>query len=155
MNFEEMQILKTAIIYESTHHGNTKKLIQAISDKHGVVLIDVNSAAAADLEQYDVIGLASGIAFGKFYEKITEFAKNSLPNGKKVFFIYTCGRNSKNFSQNIKGIAESRGCVSLGSYGCKGYDTYGPFKLVGGINKQNPNIDEINGAVEFFEKIMQ
>ena len=32
--------MKTAIIYYSRHHGNTKKLIDAIAAKHDVTVID-------------------------------------------------------------------------------------------------------------------
>ena len=32
-----------------------------------------------------------------------------------------------------------------------GFDTFGPFKLVGGIAKGHPDEDEIRGAVEFYE----
>jgi len=41
----------------------------------------------------------------------------------------------------------------MGSYGCRGYDTYGPFKLVGGIAKGHPTEEEIDGAVAFYNKI--
>ena len=33
--------MKTAIVYYSQHHGNTKKLLDAIAEKHDVTLIDV------------------------------------------------------------------------------------------------------------------
>lgn len=32
---------------------------------------------------------------------------------------------------------------------CPGYDTFGPFKLVGGIKKGHPNEAEIDAAVNF------
>lgn len=145
--------MKTAIVYESTHQGNTKKLLDAIAQKHEVALIDVTGTENISLEEYDVIGFASGIAFGKFYKKITEVAETKLPAGKKVFFIYSCGNNSKDFSKNIREIAERKNCVSLGTYGCKGYDTYGPFGLIGGINKNHPDEQEIADAVKFYEEL--
>lgn len=33
--------MKTAIVYYSTHHGNTKKLLDAIAEKNEVALIDL------------------------------------------------------------------------------------------------------------------
>ena len=36
---------KTAIIYASTHHGSTRKLVEAISNKYEVTLIDVGEFA--------------------------------------------------------------------------------------------------------------
>ena len=146
--------MKTVIVYESTHHKNTYKLVEAIADKFDVDTIDVKEAAAADLSQYDLIGFASGIAFGKFYPDIMDFAKKNLPENKKVFLLYTCGKDSKNYSNAMKALAAEKGCDVLGFYGSLGYDTFGPFKLIGGISKNHPTTSEISGAVEFFEKLI-
>ena len=40
------------------------------------------------------------------------------------------------------------------TYGCPGFDTYGPFKLVGGMNKGRPNQEDIDGAVAFYDKFL-
>ena len=37
---------------------------------------------------------------------------------------------------------------------CRGFNTYGPWKLVGGMNKGHPNREERSGAVEFFAKLL-
>lgn len=55
--------------------------------------------------------------------------------------------------KNITGTLEANGVEVLGNYGCRGYDTYGPFKLVGGIAKGHPTEEEITGAVLFYGKI--
>ena len=41
--------------------------------------------------------------------------------------------------------------LSVGSFGCKGYDTFGPFKLVGGICKGRPDENDLNSACHFFD----
>lgn len=57
--------MKTAIVYHSYHHGNTKKLVDAIAAKHEVTLVDVLQKTEYDLTGFDMIGFASGIyAFG-------------------------------------------------------------------------------------------
>ena len=145
--------MKTLIVYESTHHKNTYKLVEAIVDKFEVDTINVKDTAAADLSEYDLIGFASGIAFGKFYPEIMAFAKNNLPENKKVFLIYTCGKDSKNYPNAMKALAAEKDCNVLGCYASLGYDTFGPFKLIGGISKNHPTDTEISGAVEFFGKI--
>ena len=53
--------MSTAIVYYSKHHGNTKKLRDAIAEKHPVTLIDVTAQPDADLSGYERIGFASGI----------------------------------------------------------------------------------------------
>jgi len=146
--------MKTAILYESYHHGNTKKICDAIRQKHEVTLIDARGGIE-DLEKYDLIGIASGAAYGKYYKTITDVTRNKLPQNKKVFFIYTCGRPNRDYAAEVKKIASEKGCKILGVYGCKGYDTYGPLKLIGGINKENPSEDEINAAIKFYEDILR
>ena len=133
--------MKTAILYYSKHHGNTKKLLDAIAEKYDVDLIDVTQKAGIDLEKYDRIGFASGIYYSSFAKQILEAASASLPSGKKVFFIATCGSMRNLYFRGIKAITKKKGCESLGEFLCLGFDTFGPFKLVGGIAKGHPTED--------------
>lgn len=108
----------------------------------------------SNLQEYETVGFASGIDFGKFYREIEAFAKDNLPEKKKVFFLYTCAMERKGFTDSMKEIALEKEDTILGEYGCKGYNTYGPWKVVGGMNKKHPTEAEILSAVEFFEKII-
>ncbi len=145
--------MKTVIIYVSMHHRNTKKIVEAIASKNDVTIFDVLSKEEINLEEYDRIGIASGIAYGKYYPQMIKFVEENLPGNKKVFFIHTAGSPRKNHNSAVKAVVESKGCECLGTYFCKGFDTYGPFKLVGGIAKGHPNSSEIQGAVEFFDRL--
>lgn len=145
--------MKTVIIYESKHHGNTKKLCDGISNECGVTIMEAQSVNENfEWKNYDIIGFASGIAFKKFYDEVNKVAER-MPSGKKVFFIYTCAKNNKDFSTDIQNIVRKRGCECIGSYGCKGFNTYGPLKLIGGMNKSNPTEDEIENAIKFVKEI--
>lgn len=143
--------MKAAIVYYSKHHGNTKKLLDEIAKAGDVTLIDASEVSEADLSGYELIGFASGIYFRKMQESVLKFAEKNLPENKKVFFIFTCGSMSKNYTKSIKAVTDSKGAELLGEYGCRGFDTYGPFKLVGGIAKGHPDDKDISGAVEFFK----
>lgn len=145
--------MKTAIVYYSQHHGNTKKLLDAIAAKHEVDLIDVTKQPGADLSAYDRIGLASGIYYTSFAKQLLEFARKNLPEGKDVFYVYTHGAPKGAFLKTIREIAEERKCREIGSYHCTGFDTFGPFKLVGGIAKGHPTEEEIAAAVTFYESL--
>ena len=51
--------MRTAIIYYSQHHGNTKKLLDAISEADmTVTLINAAEKIEVDLRDYDRIGFA-------------------------------------------------------------------------------------------------
>lgn len=149
--------MKILIIYQSTHHGNTYKFVDAIEEKICCDTINIfdNKIHGNNivLQEYDLIGIASGIAFGKFYNLIEEWIKNNLPSGKKVFLLYTYGMKSNNYIESISEIVTNCGSELAGSYGCLGYDTYGLMKLIGGIAKGHPNDGEIEEAVQFVKKI--
>lgn len=145
--------MRTAIIYASTHHGNTKKLVDAIAKENQVDTIDIISKKDEDLSQYECIGIASGIVFSKYYPQVLEYLENKLPTGKKVFFLHTAGDPRENQNASAKKITDERNCECLGTYFCKGFDTFGPFKLIGGINKKHPDQSDMDGAVRFYNGI--
>ena len=143
--------MKTVIVYYSQHHGNTKKLLDAIAAKHAVTLIDVTKQLDADLSSFDRIGFASGIYFSSFAKQLLAFADAHLPEGRDVFYIYTHGAPVGGFLKGIRAIADKKHCREIGSYHCLGFDTFGPFKLVGGVAKGHPTEEEIKGAVAFYQ----
>ena len=70
--------MKTIILYYSSHHGNTKKIVQAAEAAIDTDILDITSPMAekANLSEYDRIGIASGIYAGSFhriYDRIIEF----------------------------------------------------------------------------------
>ena len=79
------------------------------------------------------------------------FAKVNLPLDKDVFFIATAGNPTKNCFNSIAEVTEEKHCKELGRYISKGFDTFGPFKLVGGLQKGHPTAEEIQGAVDFYK----
>ena len=104
----------------------------------------------ADLTSFDRIGFASGIYFSSVAKQLLSFADVHLPENKDVFYIYTYGAPVSGFLKGIREIAEKKHCRELGAYHCLGFDTFGPFKLVGGIAKGHPTEEEIAGAAKFY-----
>jgi len=145
--------MKTAICYYSRHHGNTRKVLEAMAGECEVDLIDVTTRQTVRLEEYDCIGFASGIYFGKFQTSVLQFAQQYLPERKNVFFVSTYGMLRPGYTKAIKQIAGEKHCLVLGEFGCKGFDTYGPFKLVGGIAKGHPNAQDLEKARMFYQEI--
>ena len=148
--------MKTAIVFYSEHHRNTRKLVDAIkADDETIKLIDITKTKVAELDGYDVIGVASGIYMSKFNKDLLIYLRNKLPEHKAVFALYTCGQKRDSYSNEVRDIAKDRHCKWLGAYGCLGFDTFGPFKIVGGIAKGHPTDEEIQGAVTFYKKVNQ
>ena len=42
--------------------------------------------------------------------------------------------------------------ICMGIFGCKDFDTFGPLKLIGGLNKNRPNEKDFKNAIDLFEK---
>lgn len=146
--------MKVVIAYCSWHHGNTKKLLDAIKQSYDVTLINTRECKQADLSDYDIIGFASGIYGFNFDESVIESAKHNLPSNKRVFLIHTYGVKM-DYTREMRKIIAEKSCRLLGVYGCKGFDTFGPLKLIGGIAKGRPDENDIKGAVEFCRRIIE
>ena len=145
--------MKTAIVYASVHHGNTKKIVDEIAKNEEVDLIDATQIKEKNLSEYDLIGFASGIYFGKFHQSVLDFASVNEIEDKKVFLICTYGGSEA--YKAIEPIIKSKGAEMVGKFSCKGYDTFGPFKLIGGVAKGHPNDMDLVAAVDFFENLLK
>ena len=143
--------MKTAICYYSRHHGNTLAVLDAMTEGCDADLIDVTVRMAVRLDQYDRIGFASGIYFSKFSPVVVNFARQYLPEGREVFFVYTYGAPKVSLPGNITAAVKEKDCRILGQFGCRGYDTFGPFKLIGGLAKGHPDAQDLKKAKQFFE----
>ena len=145
--------MKAAVCYYSRHHGNTRKVLEAMAEEGNLDLIDVTARQAVRLEEYDCIGFASGIYGFEFQKAVVEFARQYLPQSKPVFFVYTYGGAKGNGPKAVAEIAKEKNCPILGEFSCKGYDTFGPFKLVGGIAKGHPNARDLEKARSFYRNL--
>jgi len=146
--------MKVVIAYYSQHHGNTKKILDVIKELGDVKLINVVECKEADLSGYDLIGFASGTYFGRFSAQVMEFARNNLPNKKRVFLINTYGARRASIKE-MEEIIKEKYCALLGTYGCRGFDTFGPLKYFGGIAKGRPNENDLKEAREFFRRVIE
>lgn len=147
--------MKSVIIYASMHHGNTKKVVDAIAQECGVELVDATKIHEKDLKDYDLIGFASGIFYSKYHQQVLNFASVSLPTGKDVFFIATAGNPIEHNFKSIAEVVKEKNCNEVGRFQCKGFDTFGPFKLIGGLQKGHPDEEDMKAAIEFYKGIIE
>ena len=146
-------MLKSMIIYGSHHHQNTEKLVKHLAKHYEITLVNAEEVSEVNYDDYDLIGFASGMDFSKFYPPVTDLAEK-LPAKKMIYALYTCAKDNAKYGSQIEEIAERTGCTYLGKYGCKGYNTYGPWKIIGGMNKSHPDEDELAQVCSFYESIL-
>ena len=145
--------MKIAICYYSSHHQNTLTVLQAMAKECEVDLLDVSGGKTPDLQQYDCVGFASGIYGFEFHPSVIS-SMQSLPQEKPVFFVYTYGLAKGKGATEAKKIAQQKHCAILGEFSCKGFDTFGPLKAIGGISKGHPNAEELQAARAFFREVI-
>lgn len=142
--------MRSLIIVVSVHHGNTRKVALALSEVLGGVVKGPGEVSQEELVSYDLIGFGSGVYFGKFHRRLLRFVENLSPCvGKKGFVFSTSGLGKKEYNRSLEKLLVQRGFVVLGSFACRGFDTFGPLWLVGGMNRGRPNEKDLKDAMRF------
>ncbi len=148
--------MKFLVIYTSVHHGNTEKVARAIAEELNADLMEAGKAEVEKLAEYDVIGFGSGIYFLKHHKSLIDFVEKLPELNKKAFIFSTRGGTPVFINHRVlKRKLRSKELKIIGEFSCKGYDTYGLLKLIGGINKGKPGEKEIERARKFARKIMK
>jgi flavodoxin len=146
--------LKILMIYSSIHHSNTEKIVKVIGETINASIVEAKDFKMNTLENYDVIGFGSGIYAGKFHKNVLDLI-DKLPklNNKKAFVFSTSGTGVLKYNIKVEEELKKYGFEIIGSFACKGYDTYGPLKLFGGIGKGRPNEEDFQNAKDFAKKL--
>ncbi len=145
--------MKSLIVYVSVEHGNTEKVAKAISEVLGAEIKEAKEVDPQALQNYELIGFGSGIFFSKFHARLLQLVTEMPQCNCKAFIFSTSGYGNTNVHDALRKELERKGCRIVGDFACKGWDTYKPFKLVGGINKGRPNEDDLARGREFAKSL--
>ena len=142
--------MNTLIIYTSVHHQNTEKVAKVMAEELEADLLPVGQAQSRTLAGYDLVGFGSGIYFMKHHKTLLQFVE-TLPAviGRRAFIFSTSGEGGIRKHAALREKLLYRGFTIVGEFSCKGWDTFGPMKLIGGINKGRPNAEDLEGARVF------
>ena len=146
--------MKTLIIYESVHHGNTEKIAKAMAGILEADLLKPDEIDAKILLEYDLIGFGSGIYFGKHHKRLLAFI-DSLPKLNKKAFIFSTKGGTPTWlnHKKLKKKLSEKGFDIVKEFSCKGFDTFGMLKYIGGINKNRPNEEDLEKAKIFAKEL--
>lgn len=151
--------MKILIIYQSIHHGNTKKIAQAMAEVLKAELAQPDELFGKNLAEYDLIGFGSGIYFGKHHRSLLNLI-DTLPNlkSKRCFIFSTSGLKEgsifNKFSKTIKTKLTAKEFNIIGEFACRGYDTTGPLKFIKGMHKGRPHEQDLAKARMFAESLL-
>lgn len=151
-----MKAKKCLVVYD-TITGNTTPIAKAIAGVLKAKLVRCGKCRIKQIEKCDLVGFGSGIYAMKHHKNLLKLVDKLPKTEKKAFVFSTAGSPILRFVWHIqlKQKLMNKGFEIIGDFSCKGFDNFGPFKLVGGLNKGHPNKQDILKAREFARKIKQ
>ncbi|MHA2426304.1 MAG: flavodoxin family protein [Candidatus Thorarchaeota archaeon] len=152
--------MKCLLIVFSYHHKNTEKVAKAIANILNAEIKTPRETDPEELQEYDLVGLGSGIDSDKHYRVLLEFA-DELPQviDRKAFIFSTSSmvgteKVTKDHS-TLRAKLESKGYTIIDEFACKGFNTNSFMKYLGGMNKGRPNAEDLKNAEEFAQNLMR
>lgn len=151
--------MKALIINISIAHQNTLKVAKALADVFNCEIKKPSKINFKDLKKYDIIGFGSGIYFMKHHQALLNLVgKLDRMPGKKAFIFSTSGFNKKIIVKRMhKALREkllAKDFEIIGEFNCPGWDTWGPYKYIGGLNKNRPNDNDLAKAKDFAKQLL-
>ncbi|MDH6108594.1 flavodoxin [Kitasatospora sp. MAP12-15] len=148
--------MKAVIVCASVSHGNTRRVADTMAQVLGAKVVSPEEAEPAELAGAELVGFGSGVFYGRLHPSLTDFVK-ALPTRRgRAFAFATSGLPEiplAPFTRPLVQLLEGKGFEVDGSFSCRAFDTWTPFKLVGGINKQRPNVGDLAAARAFAEQL--
>ena len=152
--------MKSLLVVISIHHNNTEKIADAMAKVLNAQIKKPKEIKPEELQEYDLIGIGSGIYGEKHHEDLLGLA-DKLPQvtDKKAFIFSTSAvmgkaKVAKDHSQ-LREKLESKGYMIIGEFSCKGFNTNSFMKYLGGMNKGRPNAEDLENAEEFVKNLLE
>lgn len=143
--------LRVAIVCASRHHGNTRRIAEAMALAAGAAVLTPGQAESDGLRDYDLVGFGSGIYFGRPDGSLRRLIA-ALPRLPRCAFIFSTSGLPwlwRLYHVGLRRRLRSRGCCVTGDFACSGWDTVGPLAWIGGLNRRHPDADDCLRANRF------
>ncbi|WDO10554.1 flavodoxin family protein [Streptomyces murinus] len=144
--------MRTVIVCASVSHGNTRRVADSMAQVLGARVVSPEQADPAELAAADLVAFGSGVFYGRLHPTLTSFVR-ALPTGRGRAFVFATSGLPEiplmSFTRPLVRLLEGKGFEVDGSFSCRAFDTWTPFKLVGGINKQRPHTGDLAAARAF------
>ncbi|MCX3061763.1 flavodoxin family protein [Streptomyces beihaiensis] len=144
--------MKALIVCVSVSHGNTWKVADAMGRVLDASVVAPEDVDPGELAGYDLVGIGSGIFRMAFHPRLRDFVQG-LPRREEerpdAFVFSTSGLPEAPFrpyTRPLVRVLEEKGFPVVGAFSCRAWDTWAPFKPVGGIRKGRPDEDDLAEA---------
>jgi flavodoxin len=147
--------MKAIIVCTSVSHGNTRRVADVIGRVLNARVVDPDEIDAAELADYDLVGFGSGVFNMAFHPRMKAFVDSlARADGGNAFVFNTSGFSEPPFRRYLSSFTrklETKGFDVVDTFSCRGYDTWLPLKVVGGIRKGHPDATDLDAARTFAE----
>lgn len=143
--------MRTAIICTSIHHGNTRRIAEAMAGALAARLYTAVEAEGLDFSGYELVGLGSGIYFGRHHSQLRKLVLGWTKVPARSFVFSTAGTPFlwNLWHLSLVRLLRRRGSEVIGQFSCPGFDTFGPLWLIGGLYVGRPNRSDLAHAIAF------
>jgi len=139
--------MKSLIVCVSKSHGNTRRVADRMAEVLGAEVIEPESADPEKFRGYDLVGFGSGIYYMAFDARLRDLIRR-LPQVDGVRALPLV-----NYTAPTRKALSAKGFEVLDSFSCRGFDTVGPFGLIGGINRGRPDGRDLDRAAAFAQHL--
>lgn len=151
--------MKSLLVCVSVSNGSTRRVADRIAEVLGAEVLEPEAVDVETLGDYDLVGFGSGIYFMAVHPRLWKLIRR-LPCGDGIpaFTFFTSGGRELpllGYRRAIHRQLTSKGYDVLDSFSCRGLDTVGPLRLVGGINKGRPNDADLDRAAAFATQLRE
>jgi len=142
------------VICASMHHGNTARVARQIA---AVLHADVRApetVTVTSLDEHGLVGFGSGVYYGRLHESLFAWIGRlpDVPELTRPAFVFsTAGLPvvAKLWHAPLKRLLARKGFDVVGEFACRGFDTWGPLWLTGGLNRKHPDARDLERARAF------
>jgi flavodoxin len=148
------------ILCKSIHHGNTARVARAIAAELDAEIALPEEVSCTSLQRRPLVGFGSGVYYGRMHEALFDWL-SGLPEDPEsripAFVFSTSGLPwlAWLWHRPMRCLLARKGFRVIGDFSCGGYDTWGPLRFIGGVNRKRPDERDLTRAGQFARRLIQ
>ena len=147
------------VVVASVHHGNTLRVAEAIAGVLEAQVVTAGAVVPERLVGLDLVGFGTGVYYGRPHESLLAPLRR-LPDApapmQPAFVFSTSGLPflSRVWHTPLERLLARKGFEVIGSFACRGFDTWGPLWLTGGLHWSHPDERDLERARAFAKSLV-
>lgn len=149
--------MRALIVCVSVSHGNTRKVADALGHELGARVVEPEEVRPDEFPGHDLVGFGSGIYYARPHRRLRDLV-DRLPDGggTKAFTFATSGSSGLPGLRSTRALDKAlarRGYDVIDTFTCRGWDTWLPLRVVGGVNRGHPDDADLDRARTFARSV--